>query len=731
MSEPDPHATNAAAVTPVGAGTLTAAGISAKAARLDEAAAKGLPIPNATVVLDGAHPSTAASAVNRRHRGPVAVRSAFAAEDNPDRSLAGHFESILGVEPDHDAVVAAIERVRESGTAEFRRDVLVMDMVDARHAGVAFTEPGWLDDLVNHTSGLGDGLLSGLEAGERLSLDRQRRAEGEPAWQSRLAGLLADVRRSFGDRPWDIEFADDGHRCWLLQIRPITGSPVRDEWFTLANHREILPDPPSVFMTSLIELAAPGLSGPLGILDAGNQGRRFIEVFDRRPYLNLSLLTDFLRSLGLPTSLVASSLGGSDGNNVPINPARLVTNIPTLVRLGLRQLTAARTATKVAATLVATDTNRQAGPAERFGPIIDEAANSYVALVDQMASLAMAMAVPVSIIGRFGALEHHLRNQRTAATQMLDDLHDLAAVVRNKPEMVKQAAAGTVPDDPRFVELWDRWLDRHGQRGRFESDLSRPRYREDPAPVLETVARLAAGPPPAMTTTSSWRAAATVPLWLFARGPMAAREALRADAMRAFSRHRADLLRCATAAVERAALPTVEDVWFLTVDELRSIDDGTAFDQAYLDERRADYKRCAAIDAPDIRKRFGHIDVDHGPDDVLRGLTLTGGSRTGVAWVLREPEDRRPAELDGVADRDIILIARSVDAGWVPLFGQVAAVAVDIGGDLSHGSIILRELGLPAITNTRRATSVLNTGDRVTLDAGGGTLRRLDPAPTP
>ena len=57
-------------------------------------------------------------------------------------------------------------------------------------------------------------------------------------------------------------------------------------------------------------------------------------------------------------------------------------------------------------------------------------------------------------------------------------------------------------------------------------------------------------------------------------------------------------------------------------------------------------------------------------------------------------------------------MARSVDAGWIPTFGLVAGVVVETGGDLSHGSIILREIGLPAITNAHHATLTFGAATR-------------------
>ena len=91
--------------------------------------------------------------------------------------------------------------------------------------------------------------------------------------------------------------------------------------------------------------------------------------------------------------------------------------------------------------------------------------------------------------------------------------------------------------------------------------------------------------------------------------------------------------------------------------------------------------------------------------------------------MLSEPGTTLPP---GYAPETTILVARSVDAGWMPTFSRVAGVVVETGGDLSHGSIILREIGLPAITNVRRATKLLATGDSLLLRAGEGIVERVE-----
>ncbi len=745
----------------LGDGGMAAAGVSAKAANLDRASQAGLPVPAGVVVIDGADLGGLVDVLAQQLSKPVAVRSAFSAEDRHDSAMAGHFLTELDVNPEPGALHRAIDNVRASGAADFRRDVLVMEMVGARAAGVAFSEPGWSDDLVNAVAGLADGLVGGAEAGDRLHLPRLRRWEGhvkaqagrfgplarlarieEPAWSWRLQLLLRDLRAEFGDEAWDIEWADDGEVCHLVQVRPVTVPSRRDEVFTMANHREILPDPPSTLMTSLIVDHASRFAGPLGMLSGGRDDRLFIEAFDGRPYLNQSLVTDFLVRLGLPTAMVSDALGGADTRGRPLNPARLFVSIPTFARLGFRQVGAVRSARAAAAQMKSSVAQREAAT---FEEAIGRAGITYVSLVDQMASLATAMAVPVSVLRRIGVLAEHLRTQRSAGTRMADDLAPLAARAATLPGAAELLRSGQLPDDPELVRLWEAWLTRHGHRGRFESDLASPRFAEEPETVLMTVPSAAisdlalsddasaqgVGPAPASgpAGASSLLVSASRPLWWIASGPMQAREQLRSDAMAAFAHHRRELLRLAGAAVGDGRLPAVDDLWLLTTEDLRGLDRGEILTAADIELRREQRQAVEAIEVPDLRSRFGPI--SHGESGssreygqvepgLFRGLSLSPGRVQGRAWVLRTPSVTPPADFDPEAT---VLVARSIDAGWIPTFSLARGVAVEIGGDLSHGSIILRELGTPAITNVAGLTAEVETGAMVELDAAAGTLR--------
>ncbi|PYQ10626.1 MAG: hypothetical protein DMH00_10530 [Acidobacteria bacterium] len=83
-----------------------------------------------------------------------------------------------------------------------------------------------------------------------------------------------------------------------------------------------------------------------------------------------------------------------------------------------------------------------------------------------------------------------------------------------------------------------------------------------------------------------------------------------------------------------------------------------------------------------------------------------------------------PHQLERVMRGDILVVP-TLDPSWIPVFTRVAGLVVEMGGTLSHGSIIAREYGLPTVANIPGITRILKTGERVLLDGSSGTLRRL------
>jgi len=185
-------------------------------------------------------------------------------------------------------------------------------------------------------------------------------------------------------------------------------------------------------------------------------------------------------------------------------------------------------------------------------------------------------------------------------------------------------------------------------------------------------------------------------------------------------------VRRADHATERGQLRRSDDLWKLDADEARSLDTGWTPSGDFWGERDAHLTGLADLEPPPLVHRFddpADWDVERNVATSLRGLPLTAGTVRGRAWVLDEPDDRLPAGFD---PSTTILVARSVDAGWISTISRVAGVVVEIGGDLSHGSILLREQGVPAITNVRGATATFGQGELLELRAASGSVELVE-----
>jgi len=106
--------------------------------------------------------------------------------------------------------------------------------------------------------------------------------------------------------------------------------------------------------------------------------------------------------------------------------------------------------------------------------------------------------------------------------------------------------------------------------------------------------------------------------------------------------------------------------------------------------------------------------------DVLRGTPASAGQVVGCARVILEPTGARlgPGE---------ILVAPSTDPGWTPLFLTAGGLVMEMGGMMSHGAVVAREYGIPAVVGVAGATDHIASGQRLTVDGSAGTVTLESP----
>ncbi len=308
----------------------------------------------------------------------------------------------------------------------------------------------------------------------------------------------------------------------------------------------------------------------------------------------------------------------------------------------------------------------------------------------------------------------------------------------------RSALAGTT-----FLDGFQRFLERYGHRGHYESDWALPRLHEEPAPALFAIRTHLQGPPQDMHAIVQRREADAAAAWrefearlttwqrwtLLPRARWAVRklkrhyvwrEAVRSDLTRVVSRLRAWHLVLADRFVERGWIDRRDDYFLLQVDEVKH----AAADSAQGAGLRAIAARRAAQLAAErdlqlpLLMRESELPLllaarpagdDNGD---LTGLCVSPGSVEAEVVVMRDPSEFAAMK------RGAILVAPATDPSWTPLFTLASGVIVEVGGVLSHASTIAREYGLPALANVKHATRLLKTGDRVRLDASGGRVVR-------
>jgi phosphohistidine swiveling domain-containing protein len=341
-------------------------------------------------------------------------------------------------------------------------------------------------------------------------------------------------------------------------------------------------------------------------------------------------------------------------------------------------------------------------------------------------------------------------------TEMNLELWQLAQRLRNDPAIVtllqdqqpQQLArayhAGTLP--PTLQQELADFLRRYGHRAVAEIDMGLPRWSEDPAYLFGILASYITLNDPdtapdvqfqksvqeaeAMVKTLARRARRLG--WLRSklvsfclnrlRALSGLREVPKFDFVLLLAAARRHLLVIGEELARASRLENAADIFFITLIETREALAGLDM-RAIVRERQADYERELG------RRHIPRILLSDGtePEAVmvpelegvgkkaLKGAPASAGVVTGKARVIFDPVGARlePGE---------ILVAPSTDPGWTPLFFTARGLVMEMGGPMSHGAIVAREYGIPAVVGVSGALQQITTGQQITVDGSRGTI---------
>lgn len=175
--------------------------------------------------------------------------------------------------------------------------------------------------------------------------------------------------------------------------------------------------------------------------------------------------------------------------------------------------------------------------------------------------------------------------------------------------------------------------------------------------------------------------------------------------------------------LDKGLIDELEDIYYLYFDELRAMVNGQTFEQEIIAKRKNDYQAYEKLTPPRVMTSDGEVivgDYDTGniPDGSLPGLAVSAGVVEGRARIVKDLKNAYLSEGD-------ILVTEFTDPSWTPTFVSIKGLITEVGGLSTHGAIIAREYGLPAVVSVRDATKLIRDGQMIRLNGTEGYIEFL------
>jgi rifampicin phosphotransferase len=664
--------------------------------------------------------------------------------------------------------------------------VVVQRMAPARAAGVLFTADPLTSDRtlasVEAIRGLGEDLVSGrvnpdvykVRGGEVIETEAREEPVLGEAEVTRLVELGRRIEAHFG-RPQDIEWCLVGDEFQIVQSRPITTlyplPPAADEEthvYLSVGHQQMMTDALRPLGLSVWQATTPHSMHEAGgrlfvdatrMLATDSEELGFVKGWERTDPLTGSALRRIVERPGFlpdfPDAVPGARmpLGGAKASieTDPTIPAELVAaSEASLARLQ-DEIEAKTGAELIDFILADFEELRRYLFAPQGMQVIMAGHEATGWLADELKAW----------LGEEGAadtLTQSLPDNVTAEMGLA--LLDVADALRPHREVVE--FLGQVGDDDGFLEALPAlpggeearaaivaFLDRYGMRCVGEIDISRPRWSERPATLVPAILSNVAGFEPGagerrfaqgLATARAKEAEVLERLRALPDGEAKAAEAKRMiDRARTFNGYREypkfgmvnrywaykkALWAEAARLAREGMIGEADDVAYLRLEELReALAEGRA-DTELIARRKAEFAAFEALTPPRVMTSDGEVvsgsyGDSEAPAGALLGLAVSAGTIEGRARVITD-----------IADADLepgdILVTTFTDPSWTPLFVTAAALVTEIGGMMTHGAVIAREYGLPAVVGVEDATRLIEDGRRIRVDGAAGYVELLD-----
>ena len=183
------------------------------------------------------------------------------------------------------------------------------------------------------------------------------------------------------------------------------------------------------------------------------------------------------------------------------------------------------------------------------------------------------------------------------------------------------------------------------------------------------------------------------------------------------------MLKEAERLVQARVIHEKEDIFYLTFEELREVVCTHQLDQQLISRRKDAYQLYEKLTPPRIITSDGEIvtgkyNRENLPAEAIAGLAVSSGIIEGRARVILNMEDA------DIEDGDI-LVTPFTDPSWTPLFVSIKGLVTEVGGLMTHGAVIAREYGLPAVVGVENATKLIKDGQQIRVHGTEGYVEIL------
>lgn len=733
---------------------LEAAIFGEKAATLSQIKRWGYPVPKGWVIAAVDDPQRLVEFLQPSELSPLVVRSSAIGEDSKQASAAGQYQTVLNV-TSQQMLYEAIAQVQASynnpSAVQYRRDrgskdtamaVLIQQQVQSVYSGVAFSRDPITQQgdavVIEALPGSPSQVVSGrftpeqyrafvVETEDNFScIKLEGRGQVPLTIIKQVAYLVRRLEKRYHRIPQDVEWSYDGQTLWVLQSRPIT--TLLPIW-TRKIAAEVIPGVIHPLTWSINRPLTCGMWGEIFtlVLDNRARGLDFTETATlhySRAYFNASLLWEIFIRMGLPPESLEFLTRGAKMSKPPLNTTWQ--NLPGLGKLLQREMRL--------------DKDFKRDYHRRFIPGLTQLANEAIAPLEPTQLLTridlilelLRQATYYSILAPLSAAlrqaiwrvkDGEIDHSVTPEVASLRSLMLLAADAKEilpqfQPERVFEQLAQTL-EGKKILDEFAELLQDYGYLSEVGTDIAVPTWRENPQPIRQLFVQLMLGEELSHKQVFGGKRR---------QGFVQNRVDLKGRVTEVYSRLLAEL-RWGFVALEKIWLKSRllrqdGDIFFLELDEVRRLVAGSDLvlrNQLgeLVQKRRSQFLQDSQItEVPQLV--YGNTPPHpldppaYHSDQVLQGIPASHGQAQGRVKVMRNLQDV------GNIDRQTILVVPYTDSGWAPLLVRAGGLISEVGGRLSHGAIVAREYGIPAVMDVRGATNILHDGQQVRIDGSRG-----------